>query len=179
MTHWNIKVDNTTAIACQANWTAGSAGSSFGFAAKRRLNTGADVHVKTNMAGNVDVAHVSVSLKFEFYHSRLWFSHWFEQRTQPLQFYLVTFYFRTSLMASNWPWAQTSTAKNSPKVPQPLAWALNLTYKHVKNYFCCVKTMKWTQTNRRLPKSSKSNVPPYLFYCSYLFTISLNKIITS
>jgi len=53
------KVDNTTAIACQANWTAGSAGSSFGFAAKRRLATGADVHVKTNMAGNVDVAHVS------------------------------------------------------------------------------------------------------------------------
>merc|ERR1712190_382646 len=39
------KVDNTTAIACQANWTAGSAG--------------ADVHVKTNMAGNVDIAHVS------------------------------------------------------------------------------------------------------------------------
>merc|ERR1711970_641138 len=53
------KVDNTTAIACQANWTAGSAGSSFGFAAKRRLTTGADVHIKTNMAGNVDVAHVS------------------------------------------------------------------------------------------------------------------------
>jgi hypothetical protein len=53
------KVDNTTAIACQANWTAGSAGSSFGFAAKRRLTTGADVHIKTNMTGNVDVAHVS------------------------------------------------------------------------------------------------------------------------
>merc|ERR1712136_42663 len=53
------KVDNKTAIACQANWTAGSAGSSFGFAAKRRLTTGADVHVKTNMAGAVDLAHVS------------------------------------------------------------------------------------------------------------------------
>lgn len=62
MTHCKIKVDNTTAIACQANWTAGSAGSSFGFAAKRRLTTGADVHIKTNMAGNVDIAHVSVSI---------------------------------------------------------------------------------------------------------------------
>ena len=83
MTHWKIKVDNTTAIACQANWTAGSAGSSFGFAAKRRLATGADVHIKTNMAGNVDVAHVSVSLKFEFYHDRLWFPHCLSRGLNP------------------------------------------------------------------------------------------------
>jgi len=53
------KVDNSTAIACQANWTAGSTGSSFGFAAKRKLTTGADVHIKTNLTGTVDLAHVS------------------------------------------------------------------------------------------------------------------------
>ena len=82
-------------------------------------------------------------------------------------------------MVSSWPWAQTSTAKNSPKVPQPLAWVLNLTYKHVQKLLLCQTNEIWTQTNRWLPKIFQSNVPPYLFYCSYLFTISLNKIITS
>lgn len=57
--HLHSQADANTAIACQANWAAGSADAGFGFAAKRKLASGADLHVKTNLAGVVDVAHVS------------------------------------------------------------------------------------------------------------------------
>jgi len=57
--HLHSQADANTAIACQANWSAGSADAGFGFAAKRKLASGADFHVKTNLAGAVDLAHVS------------------------------------------------------------------------------------------------------------------------
>ena len=61
ITQFSFQADANTAIACQANWSAGSADAGFGFAAKRKLASGADFHVKTNLAGAVDLAHVSVS----------------------------------------------------------------------------------------------------------------------
>lgn len=57
--HLHNQADANTAIACQATWAAGSTDSSFGFATKRKLASGADLHIKTNLAGSVDVAHVS------------------------------------------------------------------------------------------------------------------------
>ena len=60
-----IQVDSNIALACKANWTCGAADSSFGFAAKRTLESGADIHVKTDLTGTLDIAHVSVSAIFE------------------------------------------------------------------------------------------------------------------
>jgi len=57
--HMYNKVDSTTALACHTNWTAGSADSGFALACKRTLGSGADLSVKADVSGSVDVAHVS------------------------------------------------------------------------------------------------------------------------
>ena len=59
--HMYNKVDSSTALACQTSWTSGSADSNFALACKRTLAGGADLSVKADLSGAVDVAHVSVS----------------------------------------------------------------------------------------------------------------------
>jgi hypothetical protein len=57
--HMYNKVDSTTALACQTSWTSGAADSNFAVACKRSLASGADLSVKADVSGAVDVAHVS------------------------------------------------------------------------------------------------------------------------
>jgi len=63
LTNFNLnvfnKVDGATAVAVQAGWKLGSADTSFGFAAKRSLASGADAHFKSDANGACQVAHVS------------------------------------------------------------------------------------------------------------------------
>lgn len=56
--HMYNKVDASTALACTTSWTSGSADSNFALACKRSLG-GADLSVKADISGSVDVAHVS------------------------------------------------------------------------------------------------------------------------
>jgi len=57
--HMHNKVDATTALACQTSWTSGSADSNFALAMKQKLASGADLSIKADVSGSVDVAHVS------------------------------------------------------------------------------------------------------------------------
>merc|ERR1739848_167710 len=57
--HLHNKVDSSTSIALKTEWTCGSADSSFAFACKRALASGADLSIKADVSGTVDVAHVS------------------------------------------------------------------------------------------------------------------------
>jgi len=52
-------VGKDLAVACSAEWAVGSADAAFGLAAKRTMANGANVHLKTDLTGKVDIAHVS------------------------------------------------------------------------------------------------------------------------
>jgi len=49
----------TTSFGISAGWSSNSAETAFAVAAKRRLASGADFHVKSDLSGNVNLAHVS------------------------------------------------------------------------------------------------------------------------
>jgi len=53
------KAYSGTSFGISAGWTANSAETAFAVAAKRRLASGADFHVKSDLSGKVDLAHVS------------------------------------------------------------------------------------------------------------------------
>lgn len=57
--HMYNKVDASTALACQTSWACGAAEHNFALACKRTLASGADLSVKADVSGSVDVAHVS------------------------------------------------------------------------------------------------------------------------
>jgi len=57
--HAYNKVDGNTALACQTSWTCGGAESNFALACKKTLASGADLSVKADVSGSVDIAHVS------------------------------------------------------------------------------------------------------------------------
>lgn len=57
--HMYNKVDCSTALACQTTWACGAAEHNFALACKRTLAGGADLSVKADVSGTVDVAHVS------------------------------------------------------------------------------------------------------------------------
>ena len=49
------------AFALKYGWMMGSDHSNFAVAAKKTIGTGADLHIKSDLTGITDIAHVSVS----------------------------------------------------------------------------------------------------------------------